>query len=91
MTKEELIRWAKAEKDRAVGKASTESAKKIQELKDKFYEDIGINEFADSVTPIFEQAFAKYKEFYGKLDEIEKAYEFFETKPEFCLKVAIEP
>ena len=25
-----------------------------------------------------------------KLDETEKAYEFFETKPEFCLKVAIE-
>ena len=25
-----------------------------------------------------------------KLDEIEKAYEFFETKPEFCLKVAIK-
>ena len=26
-----------------------------------------------------------------KLDEIEKAYEFFETKPEFCLKIAIKP
>ena len=26
-----------------------------------------------------------------KLSEIEKAYEFFETKPEFCLKIAIEP
>ena len=25
-----------------------------------------------------------------KLNEIEKAYEFFETKPEFCLKIAIE-
>ena len=25
-----------------------------------------------------------------KLDEIEKAYEFFEKKPEFCLKIAIE-
>lgn len=72
MTKEELIRWAKAEKDKAVGKASTESAKKIQELKDKFYEDIGVDEFADQVVPIFEQAFAKYKEFYDKLDNIEK-------------------
>lgn len=72
MTKEGLIRWAKTEKDRAVGKAVVESEKKIGELKDKFYEDIGINEFADQVTPIFEQVFAKYKEFYGKLDEIEK-------------------
>ena len=26
-----------------------------------------------------------------KLEEIEKAYDFFETKPEFCLKIAIEP
>lgn len=26
-----------------------------------------------------------------KLEEIEKAYNFFETKPEFCLKIAIEP
>lgn len=26
-----------------------------------------------------------------KLNEIEEAYKFFETKPEFCLKVAIEP
>ena len=26
-----------------------------------------------------------------RLNEIEKAYEFFETKPQFCLKVAIEP
>ena len=24
-----------------------------------------------------------------KLDEIESAYEFFETKPEFCLKIAV--
>ena len=26
-----------------------------------------------------------------RLNEIEKAYEFFETKPNFCLKIAIEP
>ena len=71
MTKEELIRWAKAEKSKAVEKAQATRDKKILELTDAFYKDLKVDEFVDQVVPIFEQAFKKYEEFYNEIGKVE--------------------
>lgn len=71
MTKKDLIKWLQRKQSEAVRTALAAKNKKILEIREAFYEELGVNAFVDTVVPIFEKAFAEYDKFYKKLDKVE--------------------
>ena len=71
MTKRDLVKWLERKQSEAKEKAMDAKDKKITEIKEAFYKELGIDDFVDKVVPIFEKAFAEYKSFYAKLDNID--------------------
>ena len=69
MNKRELIKWAEHEKAIAVEKAKENAKNRITEIREFYYEQIGVNDFVDSVVPHFEAAFKEYEKFYSKIDD----------------------
>lgn len=71
MTKRDLVKWLESKQSEAKKKALAAKDKKIFEIKEAFYKELGLDEFVDTVVPIFEKAFAEYKSFYDKVDNID--------------------
>lgn len=71
MTKRDLVKWLERKQSEAYDTASEYADKKIDEIKESFYKDLGLDEFVNTVVPIFEKAFAEYEKFYKKIDDID--------------------
>lgn len=71
MTKRDLVKWLERKQSEAKEKAMEAKDKKITEIKEAFYKELGIDDFVDKVVPIFEKAFAEYKSFYDKVGDID--------------------
>lgn len=71
MTKRDLVKWLESKQSEAKKKATASKDKKIAEIEEAFYKELGLDEFVDTVVPIFEKAFAEYKSFYDKVDNID--------------------
>lgn len=71
MTKRDLVKWLERKQLEAKEKAKEAKDKKVTEIKEAFYKELGLDEFVDTVVPIFEKAFAEYKSFYGKVRNID--------------------
>lgn len=68
MTKRDLVKWLEAKKYEAEETAIETKDKKVTEIKETFYKELGLDEFVDTVIPIFEKAFAEYDKFYKKIE-----------------------
>ena len=71
MTKVQLVKWLEVKRHQAEKAARETKDKKVTEIKEAFYKELGIDDFVDTVVPIFEKAFAEYKSFYGKVGNID--------------------
>ena len=71
MTKRDLVKWLEHKQSEAKKKALEAKDKKIAEIEEAFYKELGLDEFVDKVVPIFEKAFAEYKSFYDKVGNID--------------------
>lgn len=71
MTKKDLIKWLQRKQAETIAKAERVKDKKITEIKEAFYEELGVNDFVDTVVPIFKKAFAEYEKFYNKIGAID--------------------
>lgn len=71
MTKRDLVKWLERKQSEAKKTATEAKDKKIDEIKETFYKELGIDDFVDRVVPIFEKAFAEYKSFYDKVENID--------------------
>ena len=71
MTKRDLVKWLERKQSEAKITAIKAKDKKIAEIKEAFYKELGIDDFVDKVVPIFEKAFAEYKSFYDKVGNVD--------------------
>lgn len=69
MTKRDLIKWAEKEQAAAVAKAKEEAQKQINEIKEFYYDELGVNKFVNSVVPYFEKAFEEYTRFFDSIND----------------------
>lgn len=71
MTKVQLIKWLEKKQAEAIAEAKAARDKKVDEIKENFYEDLGVNTLVEIVVPVFKKAFAAYEYFFDKVDAIE--------------------
>lgn len=68
MTKDELVRWLKKEKEAAIKRSSENIATKQEEWKEFYYESYGINEFAERVAKVSVPLVKMYREFFDHVN-----------------------
>lgn len=71
MTKVQLIKWLEVKRHEAEKEAKETKDKKVTEIKEALYKELGLDEFVNTVVPIFEKAFAEYDKFYENIGNVE--------------------
>lgn len=71
MTKKDLIKWVEAKRNEAVAKAKEEENALHDELYQKHLSAMGVDDFINKITPLFDQLLKEYAQFFDKIDNME--------------------
>lgn len=71
MTKKDLIKWVEAKRNEVVAKANEEENTLQTELYQKHLNAMGVDDFINKITPIFDQLLKEYDQFFEKIDNME--------------------